>query len=96
MTIEGIKEGVSMPRNPVIARVFQILGWVEQFVTGYLRITKSCVQHDYPLPNWREIGPYTDIIFKPLVMESIHREDMEARFSADLASARDPVGTRSR
>ncbi len=72
MTIEGIKEGVSMPRNLVIARIFQMFGWVEQFGTGYLRITNACEPHNYPLPEWREVGPYTDIIFKPLVMESIH------------------------
>ena len=72
MTIEGIKEGVSIPRNLVIARIFQMLGWVEQFGTGYLRIAKACAQHDYPLPEWREIGPYTDIVFRPLPMESIH------------------------
>ncbi len=88
MTIEGIKEGVSMPRNPIIARVFQMLGWVEQFGTGYLRITKSCAQHDYPLPSWREVGPYTDVIFKPLIMETIHEPEGQNQLSADLAPSR--------
>ena len=74
MTIEGIKEGVSMPRNLVIARIFQVLGWVEQFGTGYRRITDACEKHHYPLPEWREVGPYTDIIFKPLAMEAIHED----------------------
>lgn len=72
MTIESIKDGVSIPRNLVIARIFQMLGWVEQFGTGYLRIAKSCMQHDYPLPEWYEVGPYTDVVFKPLAMEHIH------------------------
>lgn len=72
MTIEGIKEGISMPRNLIIARIFQMLGWVEQFGTGYLRITNACQKHNYPLPEWREVGPYTDIVFRPLVMETIH------------------------
>lgn len=62
MTIRGIKEGVSMPRNLVIARIFQMLGWVEQFGTGYLRIVKACEQYSYPLPEWYETGPYVDIV----------------------------------
>lgn len=30
--------------------------------------TNACEKHDYSLPEWREVGPYTDIIFKPLEM----------------------------
>lgn len=84
MTIEGIKEGMSMPRNYTIARIFQVLGWVEQFGTGYRRIKEACEEGRYPLPEWKELGPYTDIIFKPIKMESIHED-----------TSRDPVGTQS-
>lgn len=87
MTIAGIKEGMSMPRNLVIARIFQVLGWVEQFGMGYLRITTACEQYNYPLPEWREMGPYTDIIFKPLEMESIH--DAKDRLGPGSGPSRD-------
>lgn len=79
MTVEGIKEGVSMPRNLVIARIFQLLGWVEQFGTGYRRITDACEKHQYPLPEWKEVGPYTDIIFKPLKMEVLHEDEASTK-----------------
>lgn len=73
MTVEGIKEGVSMPRNLTIARIFKLLGWVEQFGTGYSRISQACEKHDYDLPEWREIGLYTDIIFKPILTDEMHK-----------------------
>jgi len=91
MTIEGIKEGVSMPRNLVIARIFQMSGWVEQFGTGYLRIMKACEEHNYPLPIWREVGPYMDIIFKPLAIQGIHEDQVGTK----SAPSRHQVGTKS-
>lgn len=95
MTIESIKEGISMPRNLVIARIFQMLDWVEQFGTGYLRITNSCAPHNYPLPEWREVGPYMDIVFKPLVMESIHEPPSAEQVGTELALSQHQVGTKS-
>ncbi len=72
MTVDSLKEGISMPRNLVIARIFKMLNWVEQFGTGYFRIKEACEEGHYPLPEWREMGPYTDIIFRPIKMEEIH------------------------
>ncbi|MFN7096364.1 MAG: RNA-binding domain-containing protein [Gammaproteobacteria bacterium] len=72
MTIDSLKEGISIPRNLVIARIFKMFNWVEQFGTGYFRIKQACEKGNYPIPEWREVGPYTDIIFKPMKMESIH------------------------
>lgn len=72
MTLKDLKQGVSQPRNVVIARIFQVLGWVESFGTGYQRMVQACEQYHYPLPDWRETGTYIDIIFKPIAMEEIH------------------------
>lgn len=66
MTIEDIKAGVSMSRNMVIARIFRLLGWVEQFGTGYKRITDACAKHQYPLPIFKEVGPCVDVVFSSL------------------------------
>lgn len=95
MTIDGIKEGVSMPRNLVIARIFQKLGWVEQFGTGYLRITNACEKHNYPLPEWKEVGPYTDIVFRPLEMAAIHNLPTGDDVSTKSAPSRHQVSTKS-
>jgi len=72
MTLDGLKEGISIPRNLVIARIFHMLGWVEQFGTGYFRIKQACEKDGYPLPEWREMGPYTDVILRPINMELVH------------------------
>ena len=93
MTVDGIKEGVSMPRNLVIARIFQLLGWVEQFGTGYARIRKACAKYDYTLPEWREVGQYTDVVFRPLKSSEIHKE--KALITSGLGPSRDQVGTKS-
>lgn len=95
MTIASIKEGVSMPRNLVIARIFQMLGWVEQFGTGYMRIMSACEAHEYPLPEWREVGPYMDIVFKPLMMEGIHDLSPKDQVGTQSGPSGDLVGTQS-
>ena len=64
MTIENLKEGISIPRNLVIAGIFKKLGWIEQFGTGYRRIKEACEKGNYFIPEWHEAGPYVDIIFK--------------------------------
>jgi ATP-dependent DNA helicase RecG len=64
MTIESLKEGISIPRNMVIAGIFKKLGWIEQFGTGYRRIKEACERDNYPIPEWREAALYVDIIFK--------------------------------
>jgi ATP-dependent DNA helicase RecG len=64
MTIESLKEGISIPRNMVIAGIFKKLGWIEQFGTGYRRIKEACERDNYPIPEWRESALYVDITFK--------------------------------
>lgn len=72
MTLDSLKEGISIPRNLIIARIFKMLNWVEQFGTGYFRIKQACEMGNYPLRDWREIGPYTDIVFRSIRMNGIH------------------------
>jgi len=44
-----LKAGVSRIRNRVIVRVLRELGLVEEWGTGYRRVTQACEQGGYPL-----------------------------------------------
>ena len=57
LTIEDIKTGISKLRNPVIARVFNELGLIEQWGSGIQRIISSCEDAGLIPPLFEEIGP---------------------------------------
>ena len=65
MTLDDFKAGVSRLRNRVIARVLRELGLVEEWGTGYLRITEACREGGYPAPEWEEHGPCLRVVFRP-------------------------------
>lgn len=52
MTIDDFKAGLSRIRNRVIARVFRELGLMEEWGSGYRRVTDSCSRAGYPVPEW--------------------------------------------
>lgn len=52
-------------RNRVIARVLRELGLVEEWGTGYLRITEACREGGYPAPEWEEHGACLRAVFRP-------------------------------
>ena len=56
MTIEEMKRGVSMIRNPVIARVFSELGLIEQWGSGVKRIFAEAHAQGLPEPHIEEIA----------------------------------------
>jgi predicted HTH transcriptional regulator len=56
MTIEDMKSGVSMIRNPVIARVFRELGLIEQWGSGVKRIFSEAQVQGLPEPHIEEIA----------------------------------------
>ena len=56
MTIDDFKAGVSKIRNRVIARVFRELKLIEQWGSGYHRISTACDTGGYPQPEWEEVG----------------------------------------
>ena len=56
MTIEDMKRGVSMIRNPVIARVFRELGLIEQWGSGVKRIFSEAQVQGLPEPHIEEIA----------------------------------------
>jgi ATP-dependent DNA helicase RecG len=65
MTLDDLKAGVSRIRNRVIVRVLRELGLVEEWGTGYRRVTQACEVGGYPSPMWQELGAALRVIFQP-------------------------------
>jgi len=65
MTLESFKAGVSQVRNPVIAQLFHRLEIMEQWGSGWQRISEACRKGGYPEPEWRELGMCTRVVFRP-------------------------------
>jgi predicted HTH transcriptional regulator len=65
MTLDDLKAGVSRIRNRVIARVLRELGLLEEWGTGYHRVTEDCRAGGYPAPEWEERGPALRVVFRP-------------------------------
>ena len=65
MTIEDFKSGVSRIRNPVIARVFRELDLMEEWGSGYRRISDDCKAGGYPTPDWQELASVVRVEFRP-------------------------------
>jgi ATP-dependent DNA helicase RecG len=65
MTLDDFKAGVSRIRNRVIVRVLRELGLVEEWGTGYRRVTQVCEEGGYPPPAWQELSAALRVIFKP-------------------------------
>jgi len=47
--LDDLMAGVSRIRNRVIVRVLRELGLVEEWGTGYRRVTQACEEGGYPL-----------------------------------------------
>jgi len=65
MTLESFKAGISQVRNPVIAQLFHRLEIMEQWGSGWQRISEACLAGGYPEPEWQELGMCTRVIFYP-------------------------------
>lgn len=65
MTLDNFKAGTSMVRNHTIAKVFRQMSLMEEWGSGYHRVSSSCNEYGYPIPEWLEIGPVIRVIFTP-------------------------------
>ncbi len=65
MTLDDFKSGVSHVRNIVVSRVLHELGLMEQWGSGYQRISNACKEGGYPEPEWQELGSCVRVIFHP-------------------------------
>lgn len=72
-TLEEFIAGVSHVRNKVIARVFRELNLMEEWGTGYRRITEACQAGGYHIPAWEEFGTAIRVVFRshPAAQETI-------------------------
>lgn len=70
-TMQDFVSGVSHVRNKVIARVFRELNLMEEWGTGYKRITEACRVGSYSNPVWKELGTAIRVSFRP------HSETLE-------------------
>ena len=69
--IERIEQHLTEPRNPVIAKVFRLLGWADRSGSGIEKITKGWTSMGYDKPIFQDDKPVNmfEVIF-PLVKES--------------------------
>jgi len=58
VTVEDLKQGISKPRNRVIARFFHELNLVEQWGSGVRRMTDACLAAGLPEPEFEEIATH--------------------------------------
>lgn len=94
MTVEDMKNGVSMIRNPVIARVFRELKLIEQWGSGVKRIFAEAAAQGLPEPQIVEIANRLRVIIplaahQPLTQsrpESQPGSRPESRLASDLAA----------
>ena len=63
LTFADLKSGVSKLRNPVIARVFNEIGLIEQWGSGIKRMTNACLEAGLEEPSFEEIGPRIRVTF---------------------------------
>ena len=69
MTVDDMKNGVSMIRNPVIARVFRELKLIEQWGSGVRRIFEEAQAQGLPEPQIMEVANRVRVIV-PLAQSS--------------------------
>lgn len=65
MTLQNFKAGTSKVRNRTIAKVLRQLSLMEEWGSGYHRIAAACNAHNYPIPEWKEIGSVIRVVFAP-------------------------------
>ena len=61
LTISDLYAGRSEIRNRAIARVFKLLGYIEQWGTGISRIHDTCVQSGLPAPVIEEKNDFVNV-----------------------------------
>lgn len=57
LTVEKLKEKhESIPRSPLLARIFFLMKYIEQWGTGTNRMVEWCQNYDLPEPVFEEVG----------------------------------------
>ncbi|MEI8295644.1 MAG: ATP-binding protein [Alphaproteobacteria bacterium] len=58
LTIEDITRGISKLRNPIIGRIFNELGLIEQYGSGINKIIQECEKFGLDTPTFEEIATH--------------------------------------
>lgn len=65
LTAKALKTShASLPRNPLIARVFFVRGLIEKIGRGTMKITERCHEFKMPDPAWNQHSGGTQLILK--------------------------------
>jgi ATP-dependent DNA helicase RecG len=82
LTFEDLKAGVSKLRNPIIARIFNELGLIEQWGSGIQRMINACIKAGLESPHFEEIGPRIRVTFyKKIVGQAVTNDFDQYIFS---------------
>jgi len=92
-TLEDFFAGVSHVRNKVIARVFRELCLMEEWGTGYRRITQVCEEAGYSIPTWRELGTVVRVAFNPHSATEEKIQPSEPTETSELTSRQQTIMT---
>lgn len=89
MTVQDLKEArISRLRNPDIAHVFWLRGFIEAFGTGATRILTQCAQAGLPEPEWRVGGGGVRLTLRSARADVSSPGELNQRQRAFLESAR--------
>lgn len=93
LTFDDLKSGVSKLRNPVIARVFYELGFIEQWGSGIKRMEKLCEEAGLPPPMLEEIGARIRVTFYKKNNNVLKFDDVDNNIIA-LIKTQGPLSTK--
>jgi ATP-dependent DNA helicase RecG len=54
---------LSLPRNPDIAQICFLRGWIEKIGRGTLQIIDDCREKGVAVPSWHTAGGTTTLVF---------------------------------
>jgi ATP-dependent DNA helicase RecG len=92
LTFEDLKAGVSKLRNPIIARVFNELGLIEQWGSGIKRMTNACLEAGLEAPYFKETGPRIRVTFYKKKVSQPIMDDLD-QFIIGLLTFCGPLST---
>lgn len=70
------KNHLSLPRNPDIAHVCFIRGWIEKIGRGTVKIIEDCEEKGFPKPIWNSKSGITSLTFPEVTLTASRREDV--------------------
>jgi ATP-dependent DNA helicase RecG len=89
LTVEDLKQGISKLRNRVIGRVFQELGFIEQWGSGIQRMISACREAGLDEPQLEEVGTHFRVTLSTIPR---HRPALDERDQKTLQALESGTG----